>query len=93
MIVPGNNGETLAEQTCSHFPTWLDHVSVSENKSTVVWIFRHDIKIDNLASWFAYCEAGEHLLQNLASMQKEDGLVRAELCFLLLLELTLGLVR
>ena len=75
MIVPGNNGDTLADQTCSHFSTWLDDVVVSETKSIAVSIFRHDIKIDNLTSWFAYCEAGEDLLQSLTSMQKEEGLV------------------
>lgn len=74
VIIPGNNGETLADQTCSHFPTWLDEIVASKNKSTVVWIFRHEIRIDNLASWFSYCEAGEHLLQNLTNMQKDDGL-------------------
>ncbi len=76
MIVPGNNGETLADQTCSHFPNFLDDIVVSKNKSTVVWIFRHDIRIDSIESWFAYCEAGEHLLQNLTCMQNDDGLVR-----------------
>ena len=79
MIVPGNNSDTLADQTCSHFPNWLDDIVASKNKwnkSTVIWIFRHDIRIDNIASWFAYCEAGEHLLKNLTSMQNDDGLVR-----------------
>lgn len=95
MIIPGNNGETLADQTCSHFPTWLDEIVASKNKSTVVWIFRHEIRIDNLASWFSYCEAGEHLLQNLTNMQKDDGLVRMNFClsaFLLVLALTVQLV-
>lgn len=74
VIIPGNNGGTLAEQTCTHFPAWLDDFVASKNKSTVVWIFRHDIRIDSLASWFAYCEAGQHLLEDLTNMQKDDDL-------------------
>lgn len=73
VIVPGNNGETLEDQTCSHFPNWLDDIVASKNKSTVVWMFRHDIRIDSIASWFAYCEAGERLLQSLTRMQSDDG--------------------
>lgn len=81
MIVPGNNGETLADQTCCHFPTWLDDIVASEVKGTVIWMFHHDIRIDSLASWFAYCEAGERLLQALTNMQKDDGMVRMSFRF------------
>ena len=75
MIVPGNGGETLADQTCPHFTVWLDDILASKSESTAISIFHHDIRIDSLASWFAYCEAGEHLLQKLTNMQKNDGLV------------------
>ena len=75
VIVPGNDGQTLAEQTCPHFPDWLENVVSSENKDIVVWVFRHDIRIDSLDSWFAYSEAGDVLLGHLASMQGENDLV------------------
>ena len=88
MIIPGHNEGTLAEQTCSHFPTWLDELVASKDKSLVVWIFRHDLGIGSLASWFAYCEAGENLLRNLTGMPKDDDLVRIGFCFLLLITLT-----
>ncbi|KAK0514077.1 hypothetical protein JMJ35_003799 [Cladonia borealis] len=74
VIVPGNDGQTLAEQTCPHFPDWLDNVVSSENNDIVVWVYRHDIRIDSLDSWFAYCEAGDDLLGRLTSMQGEDDL-------------------
>ena len=80
MIIPGNSAETLADQTCSHFPNWLNDIVASKTKSTVVWIFRHDLRIDTVPSWFAYCEAGENLLQNLTNMPNGDGLVRMSLC-------------
>ena len=80
MIIPGNSGETLADQTCPHFPNWLNDIIASKNKSTVIWIFRHDLRIDTVASWFSFCEAGEDLLQNLTDMQNGDGLVRMRLC-------------
>ncbi len=75
VIVPGNDGQTLAEQTCPHFPDWLESVVSSKNEDIVVWVFRHDLRIDSLDSWFAYCEAGDDLLGYLASMQGEDDLV------------------
>ena len=80
VIVPGNDGQTLAEQTCPHFPDWLDSVVSSKNKDIVVWVFRHDLRIDSLDSWFAYCEAGDHLLEYLASMQGDDDLVSTAIC-------------
>ena len=80
VIVPGNDGQTLAEQTCPHFSDWLDNIVSSRNKDIEVWVFRHDIRIDSLDSWFAYCEAGDDLLGNLASMQGEEELVSTATC-------------
>ena len=93
MIIPGNHGETLEEQTCSHFEAWLGDLAASKNKSTVVWIFRHEIQIPSLTSWSAYCEAGQQLLENLTNMQIDNGPVRMRFYFLLLFPLTAHLVR
>lgn len=76
MIVAGHSGDTLADQTCSHFPKWLDRLVASRDNGTVVWVFHHDLRVENLPSWFAYCVAGEQLLRDLTNMQKDDSSVR-----------------
>ena len=65
IIVPGNAGNSLEDQTCSHFPAWLNEIVDKRDRCMTVWIFHHDILIERLESWSAYCEAGEQLLQDL----------------------------
>lgn len=75
VLVPGNDGDTLADQTCSHFPNWLDDVVASRDQCTAVWVFRHDIRIETLGSWSTFVEAGPRLLQELIHMQEENRIV------------------
>lgn len=80
VIVPGNDAQMLEEQTCPHFPDWLDNVASSKSKDIAVWVFRHDIRIESLDSWFAYCKAGDDLLGCLTSMHGEGDLVSTTSC-------------
>ena len=72
VLVPGNDGDTLADQTCSHFSSWLDDVVASRDQCTAVWVFRHNIRIETLVSWFTFVEAGPRLLQELIHMQEAN---------------------
>lgn len=76
VLVPGNDGDTLADQTCSHFPSWLEDVVASRDQCTAIWVFRHDIRIETLGFWFTFVEAGPRLLRELIHMQEENGIVR-----------------
>ena len=80
VIVPGNSGDLLEDQTCTHFSAWLDDIVAKRDRGTTVWIFRHDILVERLESWFSYCEAGEQLLLSLSDMHQgksgENALVR-----------------
>lgn len=72
-----SSGNPLADQTCPHFPKWVDHLVASlNNRKVVVWVFHHDLRVETLPSWFNYCVAGEKLLQELTNMQRDDGLVK-----------------
>lgn len=75
VLVPGNDGDTLADQTCSHFPSWLEDVVASRDQCTAIWVFRHDIRIETLGSWFTFVEAGPRLLQELIHMQEANRIV------------------
>ncbi len=84
VIVPGNDGDALADQTCSHFPSWLEDVVASRDQCTTIWVFGHDIRIETLGSWFTFVEAGSRLLQELIHMQETNGIV--SFAFILLFE-------
>lgn len=75
VLVPGNDGDSLAEQTCPHFPSWLENLVASRDQCTTVWVFGHDIRIETLSSWFTFIDAGSRLLQELIHMQDTNGIV------------------
>jgi hypothetical protein len=72
-VVPGLHAERLEKQTCEHFNDFLKELVAHQRVATNLWLFRHDLDIDDLENWEGYCFAGQKLLDDLKQMMA-DGL-------------------
>lgn len=71
ILVPGRHAETLVQQTCEHFPAFLERCYTNPHTAVTVWVYDLGLNPRSDECWDIFYAAGEDLLQQAIAVVKD----------------------
>jgi hypothetical protein len=72
IVVPGVPAPTLEEQTCPHFPNFIESCYALPDAALTVWIFNHGVTPYTQACWDRFYKAGDELLEHMLNVVEQE---------------------
>ena len=72
ILVPGVSASTLEQQTCSHFPEFIESCYAVPGSPLTVWVFNHGVTPRTRECWDTFIAAGEQLLKEILLVTDTD---------------------